>query len=563
MKRALLFFTFTFLIITSFAQWTDDPVINNVVFASDGDEALPKIAADEEGNTFIAFHSNSSGNYDVLVSYMDEEGISLWEEPLTVSNHPQQSWISDFDMVMDQEGNAIITFSDIRNGNPDIHAYKISPQGEFLWGDDGITCSDTPEAEYGPRLTVTEDNNAFITFIHMRETGTDQMVLTAIDPEGNKLLGADGMIFTPENDADYTDPYVTASGNDVIVVYSLNTGNFPYADRLMYAISVNSSGDELWPEPAIITEAGGIAGYTELTTAPDEQGGVYIGWHDDRDSDMISSSFIQHITAGGTAMLGEAGVEVATQAGFHRFNPKIVLSDAETHEVMVFWRQTNANQSEAGLYGQRLDSDGERLWGDNGQELLPVGTTFGILHDAREMTYERNSSGQVILFYTKKAGTSGDYLNAMAIDHNAAPVWPETTAVISTNNSGVSDMVATEMRQSQFVVAWKDGRNNNGIYAQNIHNDGSIGIIDTEIPDLVEDKVTIYPNPATTLATIKNGNFTEVIIRNVIGQVISHRHLSPHATVQFRPSASGIYFATFVDGKRKVTRKMVIGKQLR
>jgi hypothetical protein len=558
----MLSLVLSFFVLFSYAQWSDDAEINNEIYASAGEETLPKIAADTEGNTFIAFHSNNSGNYDVLLAYVDKDGYPIWENVLVVSDHPQQSWISDFDMKMDNNGNAVIAFSDIRNGNPEIYAYKISPQGDFLWGSDGIACSGTPEPEYEPRLCVTDDNNVFITFIHPRETAPDQMVITAIDPEGNKLLGEGGLLYTPENEADYASPYVIAAGNDVIVVYSLSTGVFWSPDRLMYALKIDATGEELWTEPAVVSEALGITGYTLLEIIPDKQGGVFISWHDDRDSDMISSSFVQHINTTGDATLGEAGTEVATQPGYHRFDPKLVLSDSSQQEVMVFWRQTNSGQSEAGLFGQRLNSSGERVWEENGHEFIAIGSSFGLLHQVRQLNYEASetTTGQALLVYTKTGDGGGAFLHAMAVDHTAAPVWPVATSAISTNSSGLSNAVSTEMNQSQFVVAWQDSRENNGIFAQNIRNDGSIGILNTQIAANRHNEVIVYPNPATTSVTIRNGNFDQVIIYNMAGQIVKQQELTPHSDMYFQPYRSGLFFVTFVDGKRSITKKLIIVK---
>ncbi len=557
MKNIVLLSTLIFISLVSFSQWSDDAYENTLVYSSSGEEIIPKTATDAVGNTFVSFHSNASGNYDVLLQYFSKDGETLWEEPLMVSDHPQQSWLSDCAMGVDDVGNAIITFSDTRTGNPDIQAYKISPEGEFLWGDDGINCSLSSESEYEPRMAVAENNTVYITWIRPRATGTDQLVVTAIDEEGNKLLGEYGLVFTSDSEEYYSDPYVVASAEDAIVVYSLNSGSFPYADRILYANKIDDEGNELWDSPALISDASGIAGFTDLSVISDKEGGVFISWHDDRDNDMNSSGFVQHVSSDGDILLDDNGTEVATQINVERFNPYVAVNDPENNEFSVFWRQTDADQNQAGLYGQRINAAGERLWGDNGAEILPVGTTFGMLYGAMAM-----DASNTMVIYSKTGEGTDEFMYAMALDAEAQAVWPGTSTAMSLNPSGITHTEPAAFEEEQVVVAWEDGRDNGGIYAQNIHSDGSIGIIGTDMPDVLEDEISVYPNPAVDIITIKTNLFNEVTIRNSLGQIVSRRSIN-NGTLSFSPASSGVYFITFTDGNRNITKKAFVRRNKR
>lgn len=553
MKKIFLLFSLLIGTASVFSQWTDDAGINTLVYSSEDEETIPKIAKDEAGNTFIAFFSNAGGNYDVLLHYYNEDGETYWDEPLMVSDHNQQSWLSDWAMEVDYEGNAIMTFSDTRTGNPDIHIYKISPEGDFLWGEDGINCSLSPNSEYEPRLAVDENNTAYVTFIRPRATDTDQLVISAIDEAGNKLLGENGLIFTSDTEAYYADPYVVSSEENAILVYSLNSGSFPSADRILYANRIDDEGNELWDSPTLISDASGIAGFTDLSVISDKSGGVFISWHDDRDNDLNSSGFVQHISSEGAALMGESGIEVATQNNVQRFNPYVAVNNPETNEISVFWRQTDAGQSQAGLYGQRFNSAGERLWGDNGAEILPVGATFGTLIGTQAMDATNS-----LVVYSKIGDGTNEFMHAMALDDLAEPVWSGTSTEMSVTPSGISFADLGAFEEEQAVVAWQDSRDNNGIYAQNIHSDGTIGIIDTEIPDVINDEISIYPNPADDVITIKANLFSKVLIRNSMGQIVSRRKIDSNGTIRFEPKSSGVYLITFTNGNRTITKKAVV-----
>jgi hypothetical protein len=58
--------------------------------------------------------------------------------------------VADYSLVVDHDGNAVVSFADIRNGNPDLVVYKISQDGEQLFGDDGILVTETVSVEFFP-----------------------------------------------------------------------------------------------------------------------------------------------------------------------------------------------------------------------------------------------------------------------------------------------------------------------------------------------------------------------------------------------------------------------------
>jgi hypothetical protein len=73
------------------------------------------------------------------------------------------SWLTDWDMTVDQDNYAILTFQDIRNaGNNNVYAYRISPDGSFVWGPDGLELSNTTDFDVSPKVTVTSARNAVV-----------------------------------------------------------------------------------------------------------------------------------------------------------------------------------------------------------------------------------------------------------------------------------------------------------------------------------------------------------------------------------------------------------------
>jgi hypothetical protein len=151
------------LILTSFAlaQWPDDPDSNMMLCDRFGDQTIPKIAATSDGGCYVCWYDHASGNYDVYMQRLNGNGEIQWAPGgMLISNEAQDTWLTDYDMTVDSDDHAVVVFNDIRTGGDwDIYAYRISPAGDFVWGDDGLTLSDNSNFEANPVVAVTSSGN--------------------------------------------------------------------------------------------------------------------------------------------------------------------------------------------------------------------------------------------------------------------------------------------------------------------------------------------------------------------------------------------------------------------
>src|SRR5512136_2380560 len=140
MKRIVVVLIVSVLMLMScvpigMGQWTSDPAENTAITTMSGEQALPKIAVDNNGYAYISWFSNSAGNYDVRLQRLDHDGNTHWpDDGIVVSDEPQDTWITDYDLAVDPSGYAVITFTDIRTGLSNPVGYRISPDGDMMWG---------------------------------------------------------------------------------------------------------------------------------------------------------------------------------------------------------------------------------------------------------------------------------------------------------------------------------------------------------------------------------------------------------------------------------------------
>ena len=142
MKKLLTLFVLNGLMITSIlAQWSTDPHVNLSINSATGEQVLPKHATCANGNTYVSWFSLENSNYNVRLQLLDVYGNKLWNDTgLLVSTHTSMSWITDYDLTVDNENCAILVFQDIRNTYNNVYAYKISPAREFLWEMMALPC---------------------------------------------------------------------------------------------------------------------------------------------------------------------------------------------------------------------------------------------------------------------------------------------------------------------------------------------------------------------------------------------------------------------------------------
>ncbi len=452
-----------------FSEWSSDPSENTRLSDLSGDQELPKIAVCTNGDIYISWFSNESGNYNVRLQRLDADGNEIWEHNgLLVSSHPSMSWLTDYDLAVDNENCAILTFQDERTGATNIYAYRISSEGEFLWGEDGIALSNNSDFEPSPKVLVTERGNFVFAWQRCPEDGNDVIVLQKVSPSG-ELLWEDGIVLQSDSGEDYTCPQlVPAEGDCFILVWFKEAGVSWNPNRYLYAQKIDSLGNRIWEQDIPIYTGGDIPIYVEPVAISDGAGGVYIAWHC---GTTVLTARVQHIDSDGNLLMPENGVEISTQSGHHHIAPSIVYSPT-VGDVITFWIEADFNQTQWGIYGQRLSPEGIRQWSDTGICFLPLS-----YQAVASVTAKPCDSAVAVIFNYFDFGNAVDSrIASMLIDQNGNLVWDGQFVDLSNVQSEKTGLEVSEFFSAQWVAVWSDARyGNNDIYAQNIRITGELG----------------------------------------------------------------------------------------
>lgn len=523
MKNLILLLLALFILpLSLLAQWSTNPAVNNTICNLSGEQAIPKVATCANGDTYIGFFSNEAGNYNVRLQRLDVQGNLMWAaNGILISQHPQESWLTDWDMTCDVANHCILVFNDIRTGNTNIVGYRISPAGAFVWGTNGIQLSNSAAFNVAPKVTATAAGNAIVVW-----QADNVCIIQKISPAGALQWGTNGITLTSANRMSW--PQLLPVGADeVILKYFDDAGSTMYPTRHVFAQKYSASGAPVWGSPAAISTAGGISSWTQIFPfINDGNDGFYIAWHDDRDNNMRASVFVQHIGPSGNLLFPADGVEASNVSSMNHYYAKLALPTGSS-SVFVYWNEMNGDQNQWGIFGQKINSTGVVQWAPAGMSFIPVSTTNVYPYEARK------SPTDMVLFYEEYAGAVSGLIKAMRISTTGTFLWTPAQKTMCSVLSEKVHPAVNEFANNQWIATWEDDRSGNkDIYAQNIQLNGDLG------------PVVITTGTIAGIITLSGGtgNVTQVVVQA--------------GTTTTNPDATGHYSMVVSTGTYTVTASL-------
>jgi hypothetical protein len=453
------------------AQWSNNPAVNFAICDTTGEQVLAKIASTSDGGSYVSWFDNRSGSYAVYLQRLDNVGYKQWATSgLLISNNPQSSSLVDYDLIADSDDNAVIVFTDTRNGgNLNVFAYRISPNGDFIWGPNGIALNPSSDFQPNPKVVETDDGNFVVAWIIA--AARNQVGMQKLSPSGSMLWGTNPIIIQSATEGFNYPDIVPGDSGSAILFHTTTTGNFPAQTVKLRAKKISSAGSINWD--VNIQDIGTIAAFTVPKVYSDKNNGGLIAWHDDRDMNSLQSGFVQRVSSTGTLFFPNNGAEVSLLVNRHNFNP-VVAFDEISQETYVFWLETEPNQNQNGISGQKFSLNGTRQWTDNAKVFkdLSAPNTTSISSLNAQM-----GNGKAYLFYLQgSAAGLNDKVEGFACNPNGDFVWSGDFVTLSEPTSDKLQMVSTVDVFTNCKLAWGDKRSGaSAIYGQDINSDGQLG----------------------------------------------------------------------------------------
>lgn len=493
----LLTFALLMVALSSGAQWSNDAAQNFKLTNQPGEQVIPKVRLAPNGDYYVGYFSLESGNYNVRLQRMDNNGNILWpENGILISAHPSMTWLTDWDMAVDQNNHAVLVWQDIRTGNNNIAAYRIGPDGSFSWGQNGIMLSNSGDFDVSPKVIITNAGNAVVAW-----QADDVIIRQKLSPSGEKLWGPNGITLSGTSTHSWPQLFATAE-DDVIMKYFIDSGPFWAPTRHVFAQRFNSSGAAVWPTATTISNAGSITAWTQIfPMISDEEGGFYVCWNDFRVSPTLSSAWVQHVRANGQTGFAANGVKISSRDFTNQFYPAIARP-AGSNFIYAYWNEVNGDQNLWGIYGQKIGLNGSLHWGEEGKEIIPI--TNKAVQPNLVMPIEND----VVMLYESYFNGTQTALKAMRLNADGIRVWPEGEVSVSAVQSNKVHLDGEKFDGNQWVFVWEDNRTADvELYAQNLRPNGQLGAVSGD--GIITGTVTTEGNMAAVeevLIQVSNQN---------------------------------------------------------
>jgi hypothetical protein len=461
---------------TTLAEWNEDPAKNLAIADRVADQIQPKVAPTADGGAYLSWFDNAAGGYDLYLQRLDGHGNEVWAHNGILVADRSFSSTQDYGLDVDAGGNALLVFRDDRSGSTQITASKVASDGTLVWGTSGVQLTSGSAFFAAPDVAGTADGGSVVGWTRDADT-----VLQKLDDGGVPLWGS-GIKLSDDSGGNFGLSDIEASDGVNVIVSWVRQGSNIFDPRHIWAQKFDGSGAELWASSHVrVYDGGSIQLGNFPTFVTDGAGGAVFRWY----STSPLQCFVQRILADGSEAFAHNGVPVSTDATHTRVSPDASFNPA-TREVYVFWTEMNSNQSQWGVYGQKIAPDGSRQWTDTGKVLRPIGAT-----PFSQISLEPYPDGAMVI-YAEELAVGNERLLATRVDAMGDPVGSPSTVTVSSVASGKSYLDTGLSSRRIALLAWSDDREGDrDVFGQNVNGDGSLGpacelYLDGTAPTLIE-----------------------------------------------------------------------------
>jgi hypothetical protein len=605
-----------------FSQWSTDP--NNTLIVGYGLD--PHICSDSAGGCYITYdYDNIYYPRKLGLERLDRYGYKPWGILKQIQGEFPQQYKAQ--IVEDGEGGVIVSYTDQYEGSPNIiynvRVQRIDSSGNFLWGQTGVRV--TLEGINNSQQKIVSDGHggAVVEWInHLAE-----YKINRISSEGQRMWGDSGIVLGTNG---YYDPvelirttnnkyvansernvyrYIDENGNifctiNVTLGYIIpdDEGGIILSGRVwtgmipkLVAQRKDSLGNNLWQEPYV--EIADSLYTNSPINVKEINRYYYYYWYGTKNGIELVVQY-QALRPDGSLLFSE-GSQLISNYPVDALIGGMLPSDSGT--VVMIWQDYRQDD---GVFGQRLDTLGNKLWNSNDVSLY-TGTFADLL-----ITSDSNGGAiglgwhqydfSLRAFKVSKYGNLGEIVvpvellsfSGEVIDKKVNLNW---TTATETNNRGFEIQRSTIVESKNKV--WKeigfvpgsgtttdpksysfiDHNIETGIYQyrlKQIDFDGSFKYSNVvEVTVNVSLKYSLeqnFPNPFNPTTTIKFSNPKEVQVNlsvyNILGEKVKELKngvMKPgYFEVQFDASAiaSGVYFYRIKEGDFVQTKKMILLK---
>ncbi len=493
--------TFIIQISPLLTQWSNDPAINTRV----ADAGLNiEMTSDGNGGVFIVFENSPTLLRQLWVQHLDKYGYAKFpDNGIRVSGENINQYPGCL-LTSDQKGGVIIVFDVITMIEEEtysaVYAQRVDSNGTKLWGDVGIEIA-TNDEKPGFAAICSDGEGGVVVFWTQNFRNIGQYVydlkVQRIDAEGNLLWGDDGIVITN---------YARLEGIQTVLD---NNNNYFYIfvfhdpekkEEIFKLNHLDKSGELIWQTNI---EPFPDRYYSIQKLIPDNIDGVLCTAFHSIYSEVgiIHQLVAQKINSEGIRLWEDNGILISENVDDDTVLG-LEMAYNNIGDYIFIWQAYLNNIRN--LYAQKLNDNGEIIWGE--QEII-IGNPNTSKYFYNIGIADDGNLNSVIVW---KNNDTEPGLYATLLNSEGYQVWQKRIANDKKQSDKNSVKVISDLNGGA-IICWYEINNRWGIYAQQINKNSELG---TVLPTKVIKKETIvfpaifqvypgYPNPFNSIITIQ------------------------------------------------------------
>ena len=440
------------------AAWPAGSVVNVPLCTASGNQSGSVSVPDGVGGAIVAWWDVRNGNADIYAQRISAAGLVQWQ-PDGIAVCTAAGGQTDPTIVADGAGGAVVTWADYRTGQADIYAQRISPGGGLMWATDGVAVCTNASDQYNV-VTTADGAGGVVVGWYDFSSGSGDLYAQKISAAGTVQWAAGGVVIAAAA-SNQQSPTIASdgAGGAIIAWQDYRASAF---DCSIYAQRVSSAGTTQWAANGVVVCAAAGGQYPPVIVA-DGAGGAVIAWADNRAGWPITDMYAQKVSSGGGVQWAVNGVALCTAAG-QQIYPAIAPDGAGG--AIVAWSDVrNGNYD---VYAQRIAAAGLVQWTANGAALCTAAGNQGDVRIAAD------GAGGVVATWTDPRTGSFNDIYAQKISAAGVLQWPVDGGAICTATGDQVGPGVVANSAGDVIVTWNDNRNGNpDIYAQGVASNGA------------------------------------------------------------------------------------------
>lgn len=568
----------------------------------------PRIATDGNGGIIVAWadHRNATGTHnqesDIFAQRVNAAGKLQWvgNGVAVDSNADVKARIG---IVSDGNGGVYLAWDEFYNNQANlIFGQHVRGDGSLAWGTLQYAtrlCYITSYYAYEPQLVTDGKGGMIVTWFDDRD-GTDNIYAQHYDSLANRKWDYNDLVVCQ---ADYDQQFpgiISDNGGGAIIVWNDNRTGFSGPTYDVYAQKINAAGVKQWLSPSDpwynnngipISTAQYRQFLPQLTS--DSAGGAYFAWADEAGNYGLT---VQRVRQDGSTVFpanGEVLNYSVVYPGAILFssdaNKMCMMTDTAGNAVIV-WSDKRGGYA-YDIYGQKIDSTGNKLWGAND---VPISTAQDV-QDRPVIVPSQYNNG--IVFWEDNrnaASTDADIYTSLLTAEGTLPValvglkgdyvksqvqlqWETTNELNNnyfeiqrSNNSSNFQPIgrvqgagsSSSLQHYSFADA-SPGTGNIYYRLKQVDMDGKFSFSNIILIKASNAPiVSVYPNPAAHYITINMAGTAQadrVVIYNMQGQAVKQwEHTTVNKQFDISQLAAGQYTVSIYANKGVSTSRLIV-----